>query len=183
MKLPLLLLCACALFVVDSRAQRPAGESPATLPATPGEHAKASPGQAESVGDPPILFVYVARYNDNIAPRIALGLEKPILKISAFEKCVRLSQANPNLNAIAAQLTGADAETLVAAIKSLAAPDARTLPDVILWFATPDNQLLDSLGTANTNAEANIVQAGVLDFYPGEHLTIVQYLSEKLHLR
>ena len=80
-----LTLCGCVLCAANAWTQRPVDNGPVALPATPTEHPQASPGQAVSLGDPPFLLVYVARYGENVAPRIALGLEKPVLKIAAVE--------------------------------------------------------------------------------------------------
>ena len=129
----------------------------------------------------PLILVYLAKLNDNALPRIALGLEKPALKISAFAKCVRISTANPKLMGLAAQLQPEDAKTLVAAIKAMGAPDARELPDVVIWFTTPDNKVLDYVNTGITAAESNLTKTGVLMFDPDSELTVVQYLNEKLH--
>ena len=129
----------------------------------------------------PLMLVYLAKVDDNALPRIALGLEKPVLKIAAFAKCVRISTANENLGQIAAQLTPEDTRTLVAAIKALGAPDAHELPNVVIWFASPDNKVLDSVSTSGSNIEPNLVKDGVFMFGPQNELPVVRYLTEKLH--
>ena len=155
MKNLLLALCGCLLATAVCEAQQPA-ETPA-----------------------PLLFVYAVRYEDNALPRIALGLEKPALKIQAFEKCVTLPRLNPGL---AVQLKPEDAKTLIAAIKTLGAPDAKELPGVFLWFTTPDNQALGAIVTSNPPSnEINLVKAGVLSFGSQGEGPIVSYLLEKLH--
>lgn len=163
MKTLWLSLCAGLAFAAAApcRAQQPAptgAESPAV----------------------PLMLVYVARPDDDMLPRIALGVEAPAVKIMAFEKCVQVS-ANPQLPGIAAQLQAEDAKALVAAVKALGAPDARELPDVVLWFTTPDNKELNSISTGATNgAEANLIK-GIFFFDPRYEQLVVPYLEEKLH--
>ena len=126
--------------------------------------------------------MYAVRYGENVLPRIALGLEKPTLKIQGFEKCVTLSDSNPKLNGIAAQLKPDDAKALVSALKALAAPDAKDLPATILWFTTPDNKALGYVNTGNPPSnETNIVKAGVLCFDSEDGGAIIGYLMKKLH--
>ena len=152
-------LCAGLVFAaMPCRAQQPADEPAA-----------------------PLLLVYVAKSDDNVLPRIALGIEKPALKITAFEKCVRISTTNPQFPGIAAQLKAEDTKTLVAAIKALGAPDARELPTVVIWFATPDAKGLNYLSTGgNGGTEANLIK-GVLLFDPRYEEPVARYLNEKLH--
>ena len=159
MKTPWLSLCAGLLFAAMPC---PAQQTPSSEPA-------------------PILLVYVAKFGENALPRIALGLEKPALKISAFEKCTWLSTANPKLSGLAAQLKSDDLKTLIAAMKALGAPDARELPDVVIWFTTPDNKALDYVNTGTSNAEANLVKNGVLMFDSESEVATVRYLNETLH--
>ena len=128
----------------------------------------------------PLLLVYVVKHGENALPRIALGLEKPALKIAAFEKCVRLSTANPKLVGIAVQLTAEDTKTLTAAMKATGAPDARELPNVVIWFTTPDNKALDYLDTSTSPIEANLTR-GILMFDADSEEPVVRYLNEKLH--
>ena len=137
------------------------------------------PCRAQSAAaDPaPLLLVYLVNYGENTPPRIALGLEKPALRIGAFEKCVRISTLNPKLGSLAAQLKPDDAKTLVAAMKSMAAAGATTLPRLFLWFATPDNKILGWVDSLNN--EANILKAGVIEFDPDEQETICRFLTEK----
>ena len=154
----LLALCACLVVAPFCRAQSPVDNPP------------------------PLLLVYAVKYGDNALPRIALGLEKPALKIQGFEKCVTLSKANPKLSGLAVQLKPDDAKTLVAAMKALAAPDAKELPAVILWFATPDNHALGLIQTGNPPSnETNLVRAGVLSFDSDDAGAVIGYLIEKLH--
>ena len=183
MKVWWLTLCGCVLFAAHGWTQPPTDNGPVALPATPGEHPQASPGQTVPLGNPPFLLVYVVRSGDNAGPRIALGLEKPVLKINAFEKCVRVSHANPAFRGVAVELMPAAAKALVAAMKSLAPPGANVLPEMVLWFTTPDDQLLDCIVTGSSKPEANLFEAGVLDFEPADQGIMIEYLSEKLHLR
>ena len=176
MKTRLLILGACVLCAAQCWTQQPA--DPLAPPASPREHPPTAPGQTPPLGDPPFLLVYLARYGENAAPRIALGLEKPTLKIGAFESSARLADGG-----IAVQLTPEDARTLVAAMKAMAALDATSLPNVLLWFTTPDNRLLDCVATANENEEENIVKAGVIDFGFSRQPVLVAYLAERLHFR
>lgn len=159
MKTLLLSLCAGMLAATaPCQAQQPAANEPA-----------------------PLLLVYVVKQGDNALPRIALGLEKPSLKISAFEKCVSVSTRNPKLNGLAVQLKTDDAKALVAAMKTLGAPDARELPNVVLWFTTPDNKALDYLSTATTNDIETNLKAGIIEFDADSEGTITRYLSTQLH--
>ena len=157
MKHPWLILCAVWLTAVaiPCRAQSPAD----------GAH-------------PPLVLVYVELYGGNPAPRIALGLEKPALKIEAFESYASISTANTNLAGLALKLKPDDAKALVAAMKALAAPGATTLPHVVLWYAQPDNSVLDFADTLNS--ESNIVDSGVLDLDSNQHTTI-EYLLTRLN--
>ena len=160
MKNFLIALCACLMAAVDCHAQQPV-ETPA-----------------------PLLFVYVVKYGENALPRIALGLEKPALKIDGFEKCVTLSRVNPKLGGLAAQLKPDDAKTLVAAMKALAAPDAKEIPAAILWFTTPDNKALGLINTANPPSnETNIVKSGVLYLDSDDAGFVIGYLMKNLHLQ
>ncbi len=129
----------------------------------------------------PFLYVYVTKFGENALPRITLGLEKPALKISAFEKCIRTSDENPKLMGLAAQLKADDLKTLIAAIKALGTSDARELPDVVLWFTTPDNKALDFMNPGMSSGEANLVNCGVLMFDSDSEKVTVRYLNQKLH--
>ena len=156
--------------------------------------AAAVPGQAQEFAGPtavstvaaipepaaPLMFVYITKPDDNVLPRIALGVEKPALKITALEKCVRVTVANPKLAGIAAQLKADDTRTLVAAIKALGAPDARELPNVVIWFTASDNKALDYINTSGSNIEANLVKGVLMFDFDGEE-PMVRYLNEKLH--
>ena len=158
MKTWLLALCAgSSLAAFPCRAQQPANDSASLM-----------------------LRVYVAGNDENAPPRIALGLEKPALKIGAFEKCVRI-YANLQYKYIAVQLKPEDAKALIAAIKALGAPDAPELPRVRLFFTTVDDKILDSLDTGANNAEGNLLNAGVVEFDPSAQRAVVDYLMEKLH--
>lgn len=158
MKTASLSLCAgMMLAAIPCRAQQPAAEVPA-----------------------PLLLMYVVKYGESALPRVALGLEKPTLRIAAFAKCVRVSTANPDLMGLAAQLNAEDSITLVDAIKALGAPDARELPNVIIWFATPDNKALDYISTGVVSGiEDNLIK-GIFMFDTDKKPTLT-YLNEKLH--
>ena len=136
--------------------------------------------QQPATDSAPLMHVYVATNDENALPRIALGLEKPALKIRAFEKCVRI-YTDPQYKYLAVQLKPEDAQALIAAIKALGAPDALSLPRVRLFFTTVDDKLLDSLDTSANNAEGNLLKAGVVEFDPSAQRAIVDYLIEKLH--
>lgn len=146
--------------------------------------ANSCPAQEPGVDAAPLMFVYVAKYSENLSPRIALGLEKPALKIVTFEKCVQVfadAKVDPKLADIAVQLKPDDAKTLIAAIKALGAPDARELPDALLLFTTPDNKIMDGFDMGKNNAEGNILKGGVIEFDPDAQSSVVRYLTEKLH--
>ena len=140
-------------------------------------------GAQQSADEPaaPLMLIYVAKPGENVLPRIALGLEKPTLKIVTLEKCVRISTANPKLAGLAVQLKAEDTKTLVAAMKALGAPDARELPNVIVWFTSPDNKALDYFDTGvGGGIEANLIK-GILMFDVDSEEPVVRYLNEKLH--
>ena len=137
------------------------------------------PAQEAAADSTPLLLVYVARFGETIWPRIALGLEKPVLRVAAFEKCVRMSTLNPNFSGLAAQLRPEDARTLAAAMKAMAAPGATTVPRLTLWFATPDNKVLDHIDTLN--GESNILDAGIIEIDPPEQETLLRFLDRNLH--
>ena len=139
-----------------------------------------SPPAADAV---PLMFVYVETINDNALPRIVLGLEKPALKIGAFEKCAVISTAYLQRNGLAVQLKPDDVKTLSAAINATAASRVSHPPAVRLWFATPENKVLGFIDTEADHAAGNILETGVLEFESGaqDQGAIATFLTEKLH--
>ncbi len=130
----------------------------------------------------PFLYVYAAK-DAGALPRIALGMERPALKISALASCALIAPAeNAKLAGVAVQLNPADAKVLTTTIKEVAAStEASDSPNVVLFFATPDNKALGFLSLENQAAEHNLFKSGVIGFYPEEQPDAVRYLTEKLH--
>ena len=134
--------------------------------------------QSPSVGDPaPFLFVYVVEYGDDVLPLIALGIEKPALKITRFEKCVKMSVPGTTQPRLAVQLTSDDAKTL---IDILGKSEAASHSGATLWFTTPDNQPLGYSHTPSGIVTPNIRKAGVLDLGGDQEVALVEYLTQKL---
>ena len=130
----------------------------------------------------PLLYVYVAK-DAGVLPRIALGLEKPALKISAFANCVLLtSKETAKLAGVAALLDPGDAKTLVAAITKVApTSEERNAPAALLFFATSDNKVLSVLSLNSSAVGPNLIEKGVIGFYLEDQPDAVSYLVEKLH--
>ena len=131
----------------------------------------------QAVGEAaPFLFVYVSGQSEAPAgPRIALGLEHPLLRINAFAKCARIVSADAIVEGIAVQLQPTDAKVLADALKQEDPSGARK----IIWLATPDNRLVGTL--LSDNVEANVDRAGVIGFYVGSDEAVVKYLMTKVH--
>ena len=132
----------------------------------------------------PLLYVYVAK-DAGILPRIALDLEKPALKISAFANCALLtSKETAKLAGVAALLDPGDTKTLVAAITKVApTSEERNAPVALLFFTTPDNKALGVLSLNSTAVGPNLIERGVIGFYVEDQPDTVGYLVEKLHLK
>ena len=130
----------------------------------------------------PLLYVYVAK-DAGVLPRIALGLEKPALKISAFADCVLLtSKETAKLAGLAVQLNPGDTKALVAAVREVApTAEERNAPAALLFFATSDNKALSFLSLNNTAVGPNLIEKGVIGFYVEDQPDAVAYLVEKLH--
>ena len=130
----------------------------------------------------PLLYVYVAK-DAGVLPRIALGLEKPALKISAFANCALLtSKETAKLAGLAVQLNPGDTKALVAAVREVApVAEERNAPAALLFFATPDNKALSVLSLNSTAVGPNLIEKGVIGFYVEDQPDAVGYLVEKLH--
>ena len=130
----------------------------------------------------PLLCVYVAK-DAGILPRIALGLEKPALKISAFANCALIiSKETSKLAGLAVQLNPGDTKALVAAVREVApVAEERNAPAALLFFTTPDNRALSFLSLNNTAVGPNLIEKGVIGFYVEDQPDAVGYLVEKLH--
>ena len=136
----------------------------------------------QPASDPvPLLLVYATKYGDNVTPRIALGLEKPALRVRAFEKCARISAVASKNASIAVQLKPDDAKTLVAAMEALEGSDPQESTRVELWFTTPDNKILGAIIMALADVNGNNLKAGVIEFDSGGQQLVVEHLTETLH--
>ncbi len=151
MKTFLLIICGCLSGLSFCQAQQATGEAA------------------------PFLFVYVSDQSEAPAgPRIALGLEHPLLRISGFAKCARIAGVD-SVEGLAVQLRPADAKVLADALK----PQNSSSTKKIIWLAIPDNALIGTL--LSDNVEGNIDYAGVIGFYTGSDPAIVKYLLMKAH--
>ena len=130
----------------------------------------------------PFLYVYVAK-DGGALPRIALGLEKPVLKIGGFANCTLITyDKNASFTGLAVQLSPGDAEALIAAIKEVApVTDGDPSSDAVLYFTTPDNKVLSYHSLANSADWPNLVKVGVIGFYHEDQADTFSYLTEKLH--
>ena len=130
----------------------------------------------------PLLYVYVAK-DGGVLPRIALGLEKPALKISAFANCALIaSKETAKLAGLAVQLNPGDTKALIAAVREVApVAEERNAPVALLFFTTPDNKALSVLSLNSIAVGPNLIEKGVIGFYPEDQPDAVSYLVEKLH--